>query len=267
MANRYPLIFDTSTDKLRELPEGDNLNLTGCGIAGADAVQATTVNAVTINASNIVLNSVELADVATSGEYSDLNNAPTKISDLEQDLNYVSAGAAITNLDNNAGYLTEVDWDDVTNKPSTLQGYGIIDALTTGSPNSLLLNDAGYIKQSDLTNGTLEINHSGDVVGSVFAADSTILVDSILASINLAGTVRGDIIPKYNLVQDIGSPVEQFKKLYVEYIFTEHIQGPLTIDYQTGDPSAWDGSAPTTVTEALDRIAALLKALNGGTGA
>jgi hypothetical protein len=37
--------------------------------------------------------------------------------------------------------------------------------------------------------------------------------------------------------------------------------------YYPSDISDWDGTAPTTVGEALDRLAALIKILNSGTGA
>jgi hypothetical protein len=44
------------------------------------------------------------------------------------------------------------------------------------------------------------------------------------------------------------------------------INGNVAIDYTPSTPSDWNGTAPTTVAEALDRMAALLKALNSGTG-
>ena len=37
--------------------------------------------------------------------------------------------------------------------------------------------------------------------------------------------------------------------------------------YSAGTPSDWAGSAPTTVKAAIDRLAALVKILNSGTGA
>lgn len=40
----------------------------------------------------------------------------------------------------------------------------------------------------------------------------------------------------------------------------------VAIDYMPSTPGDWNGTAPTTIGEALDRIAVLLKALNGGTG-
>ena len=38
MADRYPLIFDVSDNKLKEIPSGDNINLTGAGIVGASSI-------------------------------------------------------------------------------------------------------------------------------------------------------------------------------------------------------------------------------------
>ena len=44
MANRVPLIVDTSTLFIKELPEGDNLDLSGSGIVGLAGVGGTTGN-------------------------------------------------------------------------------------------------------------------------------------------------------------------------------------------------------------------------------
>jgi hypothetical protein len=38
MADRYPLIFDPSDNKLKEIPSGDNINLTGTGIVGVTSI-------------------------------------------------------------------------------------------------------------------------------------------------------------------------------------------------------------------------------------
>ena len=51
--------------------------------------------------------------------------------------------------------------------------------------------------------------------GSVFADDSGLLVDAVAGSINLDGTVKGDIVPDFNEAYDIGSPSNRFKDLYL----------------------------------------------------
>lgn len=37
--------------------------------------------------------------------------------------------------------------------------------------------------------------------------------------------------------------------------------------YTATTPSSWNGTAPTTVNDAIDRLATLIKSLNSGTGA
>lgn len=44
MANRVPLVVDTSTLYIKELPTGDNLDLTGSGIVGLTGIGGTTGN-------------------------------------------------------------------------------------------------------------------------------------------------------------------------------------------------------------------------------
>jgi hypothetical protein len=51
--------------------------------------------------------------------------------------------------------------------------------------------------------------------GSLFADDSSLLVDAIEGKINLDGTVKGNIIPSSSQVFDIGSPIARFKDLYL----------------------------------------------------
>lgn len=66
----------------------------------------------------------------------------------------------------------------------------------------------------DLTNYSGVIEADG-LKGSVFAADSTLLVDSVLASFNLDGTVRTDIVPFASEAYDLGTPTNKFKDLYL----------------------------------------------------
>ena len=42
MADRFPLILNTSTNQIQEIPSGDSLDLTGSGITNAGIVTATT---------------------------------------------------------------------------------------------------------------------------------------------------------------------------------------------------------------------------------
>lgn len=64
MADRYPLIVDSSTNTVKEIPSGDNLNLSGSSIVNANTVSAT--NVVTSGVSTIttiVVNDVDLTPI------------------------------------------------------------------------------------------------------------------------------------------------------------------------------------------------------------
>jgi hypothetical protein len=59
-------------------------------------------------------------------------------------------------------------------------------------------------------------NIFGNFIGSVFAEDSTgPLVDGITGSVNLNGTVKGDIVPNADSIYDLGSPTNRFRDLYL----------------------------------------------------
>lgn len=51
--------------------------------------------------------------------------------------------------------------------------------------------------------------------GSIFAENSTLIIDSVTASINLDGTIKGNLIPDQNETYDIGSATNRFKDLYL----------------------------------------------------
>jgi hypothetical protein len=231
MANRYPIIVDTTDgNKLKEIPSGDNLQLTGNGIIGVTDVTASgTVAAGVLSATSIKKGGTELATVAVTGSYNDLINRPTQFSDLIDDLNVLVPGDNVGQLFNNVGYLTSVAFGDLTTTPNTLGGYGIIDAATSlqgslattavqpGANISTFFNDQGYVTAADLSNGliTVDVNNTGDLVGSVFADDSTLMIDSILAAFNLDQTIRTNVVPAANGVYDLGSPTHKFKDLYL----------------------------------------------------
>lgn len=233
MANRYPLVVDTSdSNKIKEIPNGDTLLLTGNSITGVVNVTASgDISAANLNVTGtITYNSNPLATVASSGAYSDLSGRPIQLSDLVDDLNVLVPGDSISLLNNNAGYLSSVDFDlHITNKPTTLAGYGISDAATVsqgilaqtaiqpGSNVSGLTNDVGYVTLAQLTDGsiTVDVNNSGDLVGSVFAQDSTVMIDGILAAVNLDGTIRGNVLPFQDSMWDLGGTSNKFKDLYL----------------------------------------------------
>ena len=180
MANRYPLIVDsTDGNKLKEIPSGDNLQLTGNSIIGVTDVTASgTIAASILSAASIMKGGTEISSVAVSGSYTDLSSRPTLLSDFTNDLNLLEVGGNIGQLVNNVGYITA----------------------------------------SDLTNMTIDVNNTGDLIGSVFSDDSTVMIDSILSAVNLDGTIRGHVSPNANQhnLWDIGFNAIRFKNAYFQ---------------------------------------------------
>ena len=266
MANRYPLTLDTSDGQIKELPNGDNLNLTGNSIVGVlDVTAQGTLTAATINAANININNNPLAEVATSGDYDDLLNKPLNLSQFTNDSNFVSSGANISLLTNDANYLTSASWLTLTNKPVTVAELGLVDGVSTSTPVSFLPNDAGYVTASELESGIISVNSTGDVKGSVFGDDSTILVDGVLSSINLDGTIRGNIVPYVDFAYSIGTPVNEFANVYAAN-FTGNLQGSVFSDDSTTQIiDAFNGIVTASnVTITLPNSAAILDLVYDG---
>ena len=234
MTNRYPLIVDASDgNKIKELPSGDNLQLTGSAITGVTDVTASgTIAGGVLSATSIKKGGTEIATIAVTGAWTDVVGRPTQLSQFTNNLNFLVPGNNISILTNDSGYLSTVAFGDLTGKPTTIAGYGITDvassgqgalaatAIQPGNNVSRLFNDSGYLTVSDIQNGlvTIDVNNTGDLVGSVFADDSTVMIDSILAAINLDGTIRGNVTPNANQhdLWDLGTNTVRFKDAYFQ---------------------------------------------------
>lgn len=283
MANRFPLVVDTSdSNKIKEIPSGDNLQLSANNIIGVvDITGSGTLTIDTIAATNITKGGTALATVATSGSYDDLSDKPTNISLFTNDANYIVSGSNISLLNNDSNYLTTVAFADLTSTPTTLSGYGITDAATNaqglkadsalqpGSNISTLINDSNYITLTQVQNGelTVDVNNSGDLIGSVFGQDSTILVDAILSSVNLSGTIRGHVLPREGAGEmfDIGSAEDQFKDIHISGQLNGNLKGDVKGSVFADDSSllvdAVNGEIPGYV-----KVADLKTALQDGAG-
>lgn len=121
MANRYPLIVDTAdNNKIKELPSGDNLNLSGSGIINATSVSVTG----TITANAITVNGQGLANVATSGSYNDLLNKPTIITSYNDLTNKPSIPVLTSQLNDVSSTAPSVGqglvWNGIEYEPGTV---------------------------------------------------------------------------------------------------------------------------------------------------
>jgi|TARA_B110000914_G_scaffold214843_1_gene218132 hypothetical protein len=219
MAVRYPLVIDTTdNNKIKELPANDSLNLNTNSIVNAVNITASgtlTVANLVVDSNSVSINGNPLGTVALTNSYTDLSNKPSlfdgtyaaltgrpsipastedlsdvgstqatngqaliydtslgryepgNIADASIDLtnqdlgelqNVVLTGAVanqILKYNGTAFVNTTVHFSEITNKPTTLAGFGITDAQLAGAP------------------------HDGDMTGSVFGDDSTLLVDAV----------------------------------------------------------------------------------------
>jgi hypothetical protein len=74
MANRFPLIVDSSSNQIKELEASDNIDLTNSGIVNAQSISATEVSATNFNSTS---------DVTLKQDVSAIDNALEMISQLE----------------------------------------------------------------------------------------------------------------------------------------------------------------------------------------
>lgn len=247
MSDRFPLILDSTDNRIKEIPTGDNLDLQGCSVINANSISAGTISVDSITVNSKSLSAVALSNdyrdldytpTGFSKDYYDLNNLPT-IPNTTRELNDVEDLEPNTNqalIYNGAKYepgdvVTEIDLSQftigelgnvstvgtITNKflkytagawrPSKIQYAELQDKPTNVS---FFANDAGYLTSDDIK------SIDGDLIGSVFADDSsaTPLVDG----------VNG------------------------------------TLPYTPSISSDWQSPPPETVAEALDRLAAALAA-------
>ena len=107
---------------------------------------------------------------------------------------------------NSLAYSITKDFADLTNTPTTLAAYGITDALSLAQL-SVTQNSASGTGALSYNNATGVFEYTppdfagltGDFTGSVFADDSTLLVDGVNATLNLANNSTTDLSEGTNL--------------------------------------------------------------------
>ena len=146
MANRFPLVIDTSNEnKISELPAGDNLNLSNSDISAVQDiyVQGTIYDSLgnPYETFSGDYNDLINKPVLFSGDYADLANKPS-IPNTITDLNILDGQAGEVLTTDGAGNFTFEpsaigDYNQLANKPvipSSLTDLGIAD----GFNNQLL---------------------------------------------------------------------------------------------------------------------------------
>jgi hypothetical protein len=226
MAVRYPLVVDTTdNNKIKELPSGDSLNLSGNDIVNVVNVTASgtlTVQNLAVESTTFTIDGNSLNSVAFSGSYLDLTNTPTLFDGAYSSLSgKPSIPGSIEDLANvgstaptngqvlvynttlgryepgniNADFDNQFslqDIDDLSNVVFIGDKTNDVLKFDNGVWKNLrvdyseLTGTTNVVEQGDTLTGSLV----GDVKGSVFGDDSSVLVDSVNNNIN--GTIKSD---------------------------------------------------------------------------
>lgn len=212
MANRYPLILDTTDgNKIKELPENDNLYLRTNSIEEVQDINALgTINAADITIAGQRLQAQSILDLTdTPSTLAGQANQVLKVNATEDGIDFVdiadigdiTAGTititgninpdqtATSNLGNSSKQFNEIQGRDLY---GNLRGYDgtlvfdadnnqILYAAIVGAPDSLseFTNDVGYITLSQVSTYIENNLTISNFKGSVFADDSSVMVDAV----------------------------------------------------------------------------------------
>lgn len=175
MTDRFPLIFDPESNKIKELPSGDNLNLQGNSIKNTLDVQADSIStgSLSVTTSSFSLNGSSLATVAITGDYYSLYNRPA---------------------------VFDKNYESLNNKPSIPKIIGDLGDVESGTPEnkqilvwstasnrfefgdipseiSYFSNDENYIKTSDVASNYISKQQLQTLVND--SADFTEFKDKV----------------------------------------------------------------------------------------
>jgi len=225
MANRYPLILDVNdSNKIKELPVGDNLTLQGSSIVQVQDITALgTINAADIRVNGNRLTAQTFTDLqetpnsyagsegyflkvkadGTGIDYrplSDIGNIQLDTLIVTQDILPSADGTGSVGTDSLPfdrvtatelkGNLLSLNNEVVFNATTGFLSYAAVQ----GAPSSLseFTDDIGFLRTSELGGEFTNLFDNGataslDIIGSVFADDSSVLVDAV------SGVIRGNV--------------------------------------------------------------------------
>ena len=102
-------------------------------------------------------------------------------------------------------------YDDVADTITASVSYGAMQ-------EDLDLNSNNIIGSGNINitgNMTVDGNITGDYKGSIFADDSSLMIDSVTGTFNLDGKVQNHIVPINTGIAEIGSVSNKFKEIYL----------------------------------------------------
>ena len=203
MADRFPLILNTSANQIQEIASGDQLDLSGNNIANAGIITATTfVGAVTGNATGLTGNpSINITDLDVDGHTNLDNVSVSGVSTFAGNADF-SSGIDVTGAITATGTITSNDitiqdqqprlnFVDNAGSPNNdyliqVDGGNFVIHDSTNTADKILIAAAGYIDINSNTNFAAGIDVTGNAtvsgnlsVGGVLSYEDVTNVDSV----------------------------------------------------------------------------------------
>ena len=156
---------------------------------------ATGTGTTSISVSNITASYVDWADIAnkpavgTGDVLSSGNNTFTGINTFNT--NYVTASAGITGSDAKFTTLSgNLDWSYIVNEPTTLTDYGITDAVTTNTQQSIS-SEKSFTSQNNQFTGSLATSTIKEITGGsgIVMSGSLEISGSLIADVEIPATI------------------------------------------------------------------------------
>lgn len=162
-------------------------------------------NIANVDFSAYALNS-DLSEVAKSGDYYDLKNLPTNLSDFQNDAGYLTEHQDISgkaNISDLAAVATSGDYADLDNKPSIPEIPKNISSFT---------NDSGYQTATQVNSLISALNN----IKSLSSSGTISLTDNTIHRITVTGTVT------FSLPSSLSSSLfhQMLVQLYMASVYT-----------------------------------------------
>ena len=197
MANRIPLIVDTGDgNKIKELPIGDNLDLTGSGISGASSIQANSMATTTGSIGTLTSNDIT---VNTSADLGNVSGLTIEGGTVGQVLTTDGTGVL--------SWSTLGNYNQSLNTTDDVQ-FNFINARRLEAP----INVTAEIRTSSTGSGVKTWQFSS--VGNLTLPAGGDIRNSDGNSIIGYTSIQSNILPDANNTRDIGSNAVRWRYIY-----------------------------------------------------
>ena len=151
------------------------------------AAKVTAVNAGTGISVDTTTGSVTVTNTITN--LNQLTNGPGYITGINSSAVTTALGYTPYNATNPSGYITGISFANVSSKPTTISGYGITDAITTGNIGSQSVSYASTAGSADQIDGIgIRNTNTGAVAANTLDSNGfTYVTDVDGSSSNLTG--------------------------------------------------------------------------------